>query len=77
MTVTSARSGAVPETYKMDADDAVGELWCQQDCGASHPARESMEWLRAKLLGRDIRQDGLHLVCNENYETTRTIITLH
>ena len=35
-----------------------------QDCGASHPARESMEWLRDKLLWRDIQQDGLPLVCN-------------
>jgi hypothetical protein len=69
VTVTWAGAGALPEAYKMDADDAVGELWCQQDCGASHPARESMGWLRAKVLGRDIGQDGLHLVCNENYVT--------
>ena len=77
MTVTSVRCGAVPESYKMVADDAVGELWCQQDCGASHPARESMEWLRTVLLWRNFLQDGLPLVCNENYVTTCTIITLH
>jgi hypothetical protein len=36
-----------------------------------------MESLRAKLLWKEIRQDGLHVVCNEDYLTTCTIITVH